>query len=158
VTADFVAKLCALDSKNSQNELSIENFLTKSEEAFFNKVKEDKRETAASLRSQRDSFYHSNTSRSSFYSAGIGCRCPFLSINFSCSNFVSAPSFGDEMGVLGGGGESGSATIVIPSRLQVFLSGEIFGWPLYGIILAFGQVCLGHAFYVMVTTCHFNRC
>ena len=115
VTADFIAKLRALDSKNSQNELSIENFLTKSEEAFFNKVGEDKRETAASLRSQRDSFYHSNTSRSSFYSAGIDRRCPFLSINFSCSNFVSAPSFGDEMGVLGGG-ESGSATIVIPSR------------------------------------------
>ena len=145
MTTDFVAKLRALDSKNSQNELSIENFLAKSEE--------DKRKTVASLRSQRDSFYHSNTSRSSFYSAGIDCRCPFLSINFSCSNFVSAPSFGDKMGVFGGGGESGSATIVIPSRLQV-LSREIFGWPLYSIILAFGQVCLGHAFYVMATTGH----
>ena len=141
MTADFVAKLRALDSKNSQNELSIEKFLTKSEEAFFDKVKEDKRENAASLRSQRDSFYHSNTSRSSFYSTAPDCRCPFLSTIFSCSNFVSAPSFGDEMGVLGGGGESGSATIVIPSRLQVFLSREIFGWPLYGIILAFAQVC-----------------
>ena len=45
------------------------------------------------------------------------------------------------MSVLGGGGEYGGATIVIPSRLQVFLSREIFGWPLYGITLAFAQVC-----------------
>ena len=79
MTADFVAKLRALDLKNSQNELSIEKFLTKSEEAFFDKVKEDKRENAASLRSQRDSFYHLNTSRSSFYLTAPDCRCPFLS-------------------------------------------------------------------------------
>ena len=58
------------------------------------------------------------------------------------------------MGVLGGGGEYGGATIVIPSRLQVFLSRETFGWPLYGIILAFAQVCLSRALCVMVTTDH----
>ena len=45
------------------------------------------------------------------------------------------------MGVLGGGGgDGGGATLVIPSRLQVFLSRELFGWPLYSIIMAFGQV------------------
>ena len=45
------------------------------------------------------------------------------------------------MGVLGGGGgDPGGAILVIPSRLQVFLSRELFGWPLYGIILALGQV------------------
>ena len=43
--------------------------------------------------------------------------------------------------MIGSGGEAGSATFVIPSRLQVFLSRELFGWPLYGIILALGQVC-----------------
>ena len=58
MTADFAAKLRGLDSKNSQGELSIEKFLNKSEEAFFDKVEEDKRDNAASLRSQRDSFYH----------------------------------------------------------------------------------------------------
>jgi alpha-1,3-glucan synthase len=130
VTADFVAKLRGLDSKNSQSELSIEKFLTKSEEAFFDKVKEDKRENAASLRSQRDSFYHSNTSRSSFYSTGPDCECPFLLMIYSYSKFVSAPSFADELGMMGGG-DLGGATIVIPSRLQVFLSRELLGWPLY---------------------------
>ena len=52
---------------------------------------------------------------------------------------VQAPSFADEMGMIGGGGDS-STILVIPSRLQVFLSRELFGWPLYSIILAFGQV------------------
>jgi len=58
------------------------------------------------------------------------------------------------MGMVGGGGYYEGAKIVIPSRLRVSLSRELFGWPLYGIILAFGQVCLGRAFYVVVITDH----
>lgn len=52
--------------------------------------------------------------------------------------------------MLGGGGGDMSTILVIPSRLQVFLSRELFGWPLYGIILAFGQVrfTFAHAFRV----------
>ena len=80
MTADFVAQLRGLNVKNSQNELSIEKFLTRSEEAFFDKLKEDKRDNAASLRSQRDSFYHSGASRSSFFSARPGCESFFLLI------------------------------------------------------------------------------
>ena len=38
VASDFVSKLQALNSTNSKHELSIEKFLTKSEEAFFDKV------------------------------------------------------------------------------------------------------------------------
>ena len=44
--------------------------------------------------------------------------------------------------MLGGMGDGTSTIIVIPSRLQVFLSRELFGWPFYSIILAIGQVCL----------------
>jgi len=58
VTAEFVTKLQALDATNSKHELSIEKFLTKSEEAFFDKVKKDKLSSAASIRSsQRDSIW-----------------------------------------------------------------------------------------------------
>ena len=53
--------------------------------------------------------------------------------------------FADEMGMLGSHGDS-STILVIPSRLQVFLGRELFGWPLYGIILAFGQVSFPLAF------------
>ena len=62
------------------------------------------------------------------------------------------------MGVLGGGGDPGGARLVVPSRLQVFLSRELFGWPLYGIILAFGQVrcCLIVHSGVVVTTGYFT--
>ena len=139
MAADFVALLRGLDSKNSQDELSIEKFLTKSEEAFFDKVKVDKRHSAASLRSQRESFYDSGGSRSSFYSTRPDCEWSPPLIIFSYLVFVLAPSFVDEMGMLEGG-DSGGARLVIPSRLQVFMSRELFGWPLYGIILAFAQV------------------
>jgi alpha-1,3-glucan synthase len=47
-----------LSADNSKRELSIEKFLVKSEEAFFDKVRKDKLSSAASLRSsQRDSIW-----------------------------------------------------------------------------------------------------
>ena len=82
MTAEFVAKLRSLDAKNSQSELSIEKFLIKSEEAFFDKVKVDKRHSAASLRSQRDSYY-SDTPRSSFYSARPDCELLYSVAGFA---------------------------------------------------------------------------
>ena len=69
---------------------------------------------------------------------------------------IPAPSFGDDMGMVGNGGDAGGATLVIPSRLQVFLSRELFGWPLYGLILALGQVCqLFGCVFLVVTTDRF---
>jgi len=46
-----MAKLQNLSLDNSKGELSIEKFLTKSEEAFFDKVQKDKLSSAASLQS-----------------------------------------------------------------------------------------------------------
>jgi alpha-1,3-glucan synthase len=53
VAQEFVAKLQNLSADNSKGELSIEKYLQKSEEAFFDKVRKDKLSTAASLRSSR---------------------------------------------------------------------------------------------------------
>lgn len=67
VTSKFVLKLQLLDAKNSEQELSIEKYLVKSEEAFFGKVRKDKLSIAASLRSsQRNSIW--GTPTSSLYS------------------------------------------------------------------------------------------
>lgn len=58
VASEFVQKLQMLNAKNSEHELSIEKFLTKSEEVFFGKVRKDKLSGAASVRSsQRDSVW-----------------------------------------------------------------------------------------------------
>ena len=54
---------------------SIEKFLIKSEERFFGKIKSDKWHSAASPRSQSDSFYDPSVSRSSFYSTRSGSKC-----------------------------------------------------------------------------------
>ena len=58
MAAEFIRKSRGFYATNFQRKLSIEKFLTKSEEAFFDKVKEGKRSGAASLRPQHDSFYH----------------------------------------------------------------------------------------------------
>jgi alpha-1,3-glucan synthase len=67
VASDFVERLQNLNAKNSEHELSIEKFLVKSEEKFFGKVRKDKLEVAASIRSsQRDSIW--GTPSASLYS------------------------------------------------------------------------------------------
>lgn len=118
-----------LNAHNSKHELSIEKYLMKSEEAFFDKVKKDKLSSAASVRSsQRDSvwgtpapstFDHSRPSSPSGQSfAGTGLN-------------------GEYTGVLPNGND-----VVIMTGLQIALAREVFGWPLYTIIIALGQVRL----------------
>jgi alpha-1,3-glucan synthase len=53
VVQEFVTKLQNLSADNSKGELSIEKFLQKSEETFYEKVRKDKLSSAASLRSSR---------------------------------------------------------------------------------------------------------
>ena len=55
VAQSFVAQLQLLSPENSKGDLSIEKFLTKSEETFFDKIKKDKLSSAVSIRSHRDS-------------------------------------------------------------------------------------------------------
>lgn len=88
MSADFVAKLRGLDAKNSQNELSIEKFLTKSERAFFDKVKVDKCLSAVGLRSQCNSFYHMNQLRTGFHLSRPDCKCHFPPIILLYSHFL----------------------------------------------------------------------
>ena len=140
VTSDFVAKLQGLNSNNSKHELSIERFLTKSEEAFFDKVKKDKLSSAASIRSsQRDSVWGTP---SSFDYSRPSCK------NSSCHIYrsglihpVSAPSFAPSTGLTGATPDVPPEEIVIMTGLQIAMSREFFGWPLYSLVMAAGQVC-----------------
>ena len=51
-------KLQSLSAENSKGELSIERYLQKSEEAFFDRVRKEKLSSAASIRSSiRESSY-----------------------------------------------------------------------------------------------------
>ena len=62
VASEFVQKLQMLSADNSKNELCIEKYLIKSEEAFFGKVRKEKLDSAASIRSsQRDSIWGTPT-------------------------------------------------------------------------------------------------
>ena len=125
-----------LDAKNSEHELSIEKFLVKSEEAFFGKVRKDKLSSAASVRSSmRDSVWGAQ----SLYSRPDCMSYDFLF--FEISNVYIAPNtqafpsvdYDDSRH------EAGQPEVVM-TRLQVAMSREIGGWPLYTIVIAAGQV------------------
>ncbi|CDO74608.1 Glycoside Hydrolase Family 13 / Glycosyltransferase Family 5 protein [Trametes cinnabarina] len=133
VASEFVQRLQSLNPHNSKHELSIEKFLMKSEEAFFDKVKKDKLSSAASVRSsQRDSVWGTPAPSSFDHSRPS-----------SPSTFSHNPMNGDYSGPLPNGQD-----VVIMTGLQIALSREVFGWPLYTIIIAVGQMLAATSFQI----------
>ncbi|KAK7014847.1 modular protein with glycoside hydrolase family 13 and glycosyltransferase family 5 domains [Favolaschia claudopus] len=136
VASEFVQKLQQLNAKNSEHELSIEKFLMKSEEAFFGKVRKDKLSSAASVRSsQRDSVW--GTPSPSIYSRPESPNTP----GFSTEYYEGALHT-----------DAGPPETVPMSRLQIALSREIGGWPLYTIIIALGQMISATSFQITLLT------
>lgn len=122
VAQAFVAKLQALSAENSKGELSIERFLVKSEEDFFNKVKKDKMSSAASiLSSRRESLWGGVTSL--HYDSRPASP---LEHEFDRANYTGPlpNSLGPPM----------------MTAMQLRMAREIKGWPVYAIILALGQM------------------
>lgn len=136
VTQDFIQKLQSLDTKNSTHELSIERYLMKSEEKFFDKVKKEKLDSAASVRSsQRDSVW--------------GTPSPSI---YSRPSSPSGTSFspGDFDG--GMGDEHHHAPEVPMTGLQIAMARDFYGWPLYTIVIAAGQMISATSFQITLLT------
>ncbi|KAH9842609.1 glycoside hydrolase family 13 and glycosyltransferase family 5 protein [Rhodofomes roseus] len=136
VAQEFAQRLQGLNAHNSKHELSIEKFLTKSEEKFFDKVKHDKLSSAASVRSsRRDSIW--------------GTPAP-SSFDHSRPSSPSTRSFaGDGLATL----DDYSAALInedtaVMSGLQVAMSREIGGWPLYTIVIGVGQMLSATSFQI----------
>ncbi|KAF9464738.1 modular protein with glycoside hydrolase family 13 and glycosyltransferase family 5 domains [Collybia nuda] len=136
VASEFVQKLQNLTAKNSEHELSIEKYLTKSEEAFFGKVRKDKLSSAASVRSsQRDSVW--GTPSPSLYSRPDSPNTQA----FSNSDYDGALRH-----------DSGLPEVVPMTRLQIAMSREIGGWPLYTIVIGLGQMLSATSFQITLLT------
>lgn len=134
VAKAFVAKLQSLSAENSKGELSIERFLVKSEEAYFHDIRKEKI-YAASVRSKRDSTFSSH--RSSFqYDSRPG----------------SPHAYGSSAGFDVAGSLHNDDSAPHMSGLQIFMSREIKGWPLYTIILAIGQMLGATSFQITLLT------
>ncbi|CAA7271667.1 unnamed protein product [Cyclocybe aegerita] len=136
VASEFVQKLQGLNAKNSEHELSIEKYLVKSEEAFFGKVRKDKLSSAASIRSaQRDSVW--------------GTPSPSL---YSRPDSPNMQSFGqnDYDGPLHQ--EANQPPAAPMTGLQIAMSREIGGWPLYTIVIAMGQMLSATSFQITLLT------
>ncbi|KZT42041.1 glycoside hydrolase family 13/glycosyltransferase family 5 protein [Sistotremastrum suecicum HHB10207 ss-3] len=129
VVQDFVSKLQALSADNSKGELSIEKYLTKSEEVFFEQVRKDKISSASSIRSShRDSMW--GTPAPSIYSRPT-----------SPSEHTFADASGQAFDTQGYAGPlPNNPGDVVMTRLQIAMQREVAGWPLYTIVIALGQM------------------
>jgi alpha-1,3-glucan synthase len=135
VAQEFVQKLQTLSADNSKTELSIERYLVKSEEAYFDKVRKDKLSSAASyISSHRDSVW-SSTSMADDRSRPATPGTP------------STHPFADGSGMLPYGGD-----IVIMTRVQIAMARKIFGWPLYTIVIAIGQMLAANSYQMTLFT------
>ncbi|KAF8843644.1 glycoside hydrolase family 13/glycosyltransferase family 5 protein [Paxillus ammoniavirescens] len=132
VAQEFVQKLQTLSSENSKAELSIEKFLVKSEEAFFERVRKDKLSSAASyISSQRESVWSAHGTLS-------------VADDRSRPGSPGSPSshpFAGGSGILPYGGE-----IVIMTRVQIAMARKVGGWPLYTIVIALGQMLAANSY------------
>ncbi|TFK42547.1 hypothetical protein BDQ12DRAFT_281172 [Crucibulum laeve] len=134
VASEFVQKLQSLNAKNSEHELSIEKYLTKSEEKFFGKVRKDKLSSAASVRSsQRDSVW--GTPSPSIYSRPDSPNTQ----RFSHSDLDGALH------------QEGPPPVPM-TGLQIAMSREVGGWPLYTIVIALGQMLSATSFQITLLT------
>ncbi|KZO95858.1 glycosyltransferase family 5 protein [Calocera viscosa TUFC12733] len=129
VAQAFVQKLQLLTPENSKNELSIERYLQKSEEAFFDKVRKDKINYASSVRSGRDSTFGAPT---------LGYESHYDSRPTSPNPYGSTASFQHHLDYEAPPAPDPDAAPM--TRLQIALAREIGGWPLYTIIIATGQM------------------
>ncbi|KAF9242130.1 glycoside hydrolase family 13/glycosyltransferase family 5 protein [Melanogaster broomeanus] len=138
VAQEFVQKLQALSAENSKGELSIEKYLVKSEEAFFERVRRDKLSSAASyISSHRDSVWST---------PGAMSAVEDRSRPASPASPSSHP-FSGGSGVLPSGGE-----IVIMTRVQLVMARKLGDWPLYTIIIALGQMLAANSYQMTLLT------
>ena len=132
----FVAKLQSLSPTNSKGELSIERFLVKNEEAFFERVRKEKISSAASiLSSKRDSIWHLP---SLYYESRPVCAFGYI-LGEDLPDNLSAP-LARPFDASHYPGQLANKDIQIMSSMQIILAREFKGWPLYAIILALGQM------------------
>ncbi|KAG2368619.1 glycoside hydrolase family 13/glycosyltransferase family 5 protein [Suillus spraguei] len=139
VASEFVQKLQGLDSHNSKGELSIEKYLVKSEEAFFNRVRRDKLSSAASyISSHRESIWSMPGT---------------LTINEHSINDHSRPTSPRTPGFNPEPLEPEfDGNMVVMNRIQIAMARQIGGWPIYTLVIALGQMLAANSYQMTLLT------
>lgn len=125
VAEAFHARLQYLDAANSKGDLSIEKFLTKSEEAFHERARREKLVAAGGGGSRRNSFWSTFDGDDDFRpgsSAGHSIASATLNVVFDSMEYQDPPT-GRPL-----------------TPMQMSMQRQLFGWPLYAVILALGQM------------------
>ncbi|KZV90231.1 glycoside hydrolase family 13 and glycosyltransferase family 5 protein [Exidia glandulosa HHB12029] len=127
VAQAFAARLQYLDANNSKGDLSIEKFLTKSEEAFFDRARRDKLVAAVGVHSRRNSFWSTFDEGDPDYrpgsSTGHSMMSATLNVVFDSLEYQDNPPSTRPL-----------------TAMQMAMQRRLIGWPLYAIILALGQM------------------
>ncbi|KAI8457791.1 hypothetical protein BY996DRAFT_4577963 [Phakopsora pachyrhizi] len=122
VTQEFIAKLAELSSSNSRGELCIAEYLVAAEKAHFKHVRDDK---LAHARFQHDTS-----------SVKLGSKRPVSRAVSDYDGHHSPMPLDEDLNAT----DFGISMPTELSRWQIRLQNVFYGWPLYTILLALGQV------------------
>ncbi|KAJ3781651.1 glycoside hydrolase family 13 and glycosyltransferase family 5 protein [Lentinula aff. detonsa] len=148
LTSQYTTLLHHLTPSNSERELSIEKYLMKSEREFFREVRKERlswageslKEKSESRRSSSSSFFWaSNDSLSGKSSSRPATPTPFG--YHQPQNQAQAQA---QKTMLNEG--------ISMNRVQIALSREVKGWPLYTLLIALGQVLSATSFQTTLLT------
>ncbi|KAI9604228.1 hypothetical protein H4Q26_003842 [Puccinia striiformis f. sp. tritici PST-130] len=126
VTQEFIAKLNDLNSVNSKGDLCIAEYLVAAEKAYFKHVRDDKLAVAKSQ-------FDGSTLRGSD-------KRPISRANSEWSVKKHAMENDEDDEESANGSDEPLTTPASLNQWQIRLQKVYFGWPVYTILLAFGQV------------------
>ncbi|KKY35779.1 putative glycosyltransferase family 5 protein [Diaporthe ampelina] len=141
---DFEQKLAGLSVKNSENELCIEDYLTKSEREWFKRFKEAK---LGRSRSPSASPLPSSGLSRSRHSRSVSYNSIAPSDEDDGDEFdtrISDPDRDDEF-LLGSGYKP-------PKGLKKLLQIRLGDWPIYSFLLALGQILSANSYQIVLLT------
>ncbi|KAK4704606.1 hypothetical protein P7C70_g1601, partial [Phenoliferia sp. Uapishka_3] len=150
VTRDFVAKMVDLDPSNSmKDDFCIEKYLIKQEKVFFDHVRKEKRDAAKAAFRGEGSVYNDEATGEYYGSDRPQSRSfpgqVVPAVTVTKGDGTAATSTYE----LHDGPRSGPAE-QMATRLQIFMLKDIYGWPIYTIILALGQTLGASSFQLVL--------
>ncbi|KAM7188085.1 family 5 putative glycoside hydrolase family 13/Glycosyltransferase [Rhypophila sp. PSN 637] len=166
-TQEFQKKLSQLDAKNSETDLCIEQHLVRSEKQWFDDYKSVKLGLSSSRNASKVSLVTPSSplppppnASSRFLDVPSRPHSPYTpSIASSVYSVdrdqdIDTPSFPHHAGSTGHSGpytstfETDDPDQHLASPLQKFMLRKIFDWPVYTIILAFGQILAANSYQI----------
>jgi alpha-1,3-glucan synthase len=152
-TVEFKRMLVQLDSKTSETDLCIEQYLVKSEKQWFQDYKSAKLGLSSSRNASKVSLVEQPSALNSSRFLDVPSRpaspyTPSVISSVYSEDEDHHSNAGSRRFVSAFETEDGTANPTQASPIQKFMLRKVFDWPVYTLILAFGQILAANSYQI----------